>query len=147
MKLKLATAFILGVGLTTGALAVHAGVTAKEAPASEQEQAMHQKMMAYSTTNEHHAFLKTLEGRWTAQVSFWMDPSGAPEVSQGTSDAKVIMNGRFLEQTFNGTTMGQPFEGRSILGYDNLKKEYVNVWFDNMATGMVTSQGQYDSSA
>ena len=54
------------------------------------------------------------------------------------------MGGRFLEQNFTGTAMGQPFEGRGLVGYDNLKKEYTSIWFDNMSTGIMTGAGQYD---
>ena len=111
---------------------------------SPEQQAMMARMTEYSTPNEHHDVLKSLEGTWKTQVKFWMDPKGEPEVSEGTSDAKIIFGGRFLEQTFSGTAMGKPFEGRGIIGYDNLRKEYTGIWFDNMATGIMTSSGKYD---
>lgn len=40
--------------------------------------------------------------------------------------------------------MGEPFEGTGILGYDKIKGEYVNLWFDNMATGVMSITGSYD---
>ena len=99
---------------------------------------------AYMSVNENHELLKSLEGRWMTTVSYWMDPSADAQVSEGISESKMIMNGKFLEQTFSGTSMGQPYEGRGITGYDNLKKEFTSVWFDNMATGIMTSGGQYN---
>ena len=111
---------------------------------SEEQKATQVRMQEYSTPNEHHDLLKSLAGTWTTNVKFWMDPKGGAMESEGTSEAKMIMNGRFLEQTFNGTAMGQPFEGRGLLGYDNLRKEYAGIWFDNMATGIMTSSGKYD---
>ena len=45
----------------------------------------------------------------------------------------------------NGTSMGQPFEGMGIMGYDNAKKEYVNTWIDSMGTGMMNATGSYDA--
>ncbi len=112
---------------------------------NDEQKAMMEHMKEYSMVNEHHDFLKSLEGTWKTSVKFWMDPAGQPEVSEGTSVAKVIMGGRFLEQTFNGTAMGQPFEGRGILGYDNMKKEYTSIWLDNMSTGIMTGAGQYNA--
>ena len=41
--------------------------------------------------------------------------------------------------------MGQVFEGMGILGYDNIRQEYQNIWFDNMSTGLMMSTGQYNS--
>ena len=116
----------------------------KAAQAMSPEQQV--RMQEYSTPNEHHAILKDLAGSWKTEVKFWMDPNGEPEVSEGMSEAKVIFDGHFLEQSFTGTAMGKPFEGRGILGYDNMRKEYTSVWFDNMATGIMTSNGQYDSA-
>jgi hypothetical protein len=111
---------------------------------SEEQKAMMERMKEFSTVNEHHDLLKSLVGTWKTTVKFWMDPAGQPEESEGTSEAKMIMGGRFVEQAYNGTAMGQPFEGRGLVGYDNLKKEYTSIWFDNMSTGIMTGAGQYD---
>jgi hypothetical protein len=46
-----------------------------------------------------------------------------------------------------GTSLGQPFEGMGIIGYDNGKEEYIMLWIDNMGTGFMTSAGQYDPAA
>lgn len=112
-----------------------------------EQKAMQERMMEYTKLNAHHDLFKSFEGKWTTHGKFWMDPQGPAEESDGTSESKIIMGGRFLEQNFTGTAMGQPFEGRGILGYDNIKKEYTSIWFDNMATGIMTGSGQYDESA
>lgn len=126
------------------ATAPAATVSAAKTPVVLSPKKIQANMREYMTINEHHELLKSLEGRWMVTTSYWMDPADAPQVSEGISQAVMIMNGKFLEQTFNGTAMGQPFEGRGIMGYDNLKKEYTSVWFDNMATGIMMSSGQYN---
>jgi len=55
-----------------------------------------------------------------------------------------MLGGRFLMEEYKGSFMDQPFEGFSVTGYDNTKKEYVNVWMDNMGTMMVISRGTMD---
>jgi len=60
---------------------------------------------------------------------------------------KMIMGGRFLQQTVKGKAMGRPFEGMGLLGYDNLKKKFQSIWLDNMGTGMAQGTGNYDSVA
>ncbi len=38
--------------------------------------------------------------------------------------------------------MGMPFEGMGIDGYDNLAKQYVSTWVDNMGTGIMNIDRQ-----
>lgn len=111
---------------------------------SEEEITMQRKMKEYTMVNENHDVLKSLTGTWNTHVKYWMDPAGEPMESDGTSEGTLIMGGRFLEQRFSGDMMGQPFEGRGIYGYDNLRKEYTGIWFDNFATGIMVSASQYD---
>jgi len=116
-------------------------------PAAEptKEQEMQAKMEAYATPNKNHEVLKNLEGNWKAEVKFWMDPAAEPEVSQGTAQSAMILGGRYLEQKYTGTAMGKPFEGRGLIGYDNMRKEYRSIWTDSMSTGMMVSTGSYNA--
>lgn len=146
MSKTLVNMFVLSLFVAVAAtgFAEDAVPTAQTEMTPEQKE-IQARMMEYTTVNEHHEALKTLEGSWNTKVKFWMDPAGAPEESEGKSEAKMIMGGRFLEQTFSGTAMGQPFEGRGIYGYDNMRNEYTGLWFDNMATGIMVSNAQYDA--
>ena len=109
---------------------------------------MHQEMMAkwqeYAMPGEGHKALEPFVGNWDYTVSWWEKPDSEPQKSSGTSEVKWIMGGRFLEQTAQGTAMGQEFHGMGLMGYDNMQKEYTGVWIDNMGTGMMTSTGTYD---
>ena len=40
--------------------------------------------------------------------------------------------------------MGQPFEGYSLVGYDNAKKIFQSSWVDNMGTGIMHMEGKWD---
>lgn len=110
------------------------------------EKAMMEKWAAYATPNENHKVLEQLVGTYDHTMRMWMTPGATPEKSSGTTVSKWIMGGRFVEGTVSGTTMGQPFEGRNIIGYDNEAKEYVGVWIDSMATGMMHSKGKYNAA-
>src|SRR5262249_2494543 len=113
--------------------------------APEQQQMM-ARMQEYSTPNEKHKVLAALAGEWHTTVKIWMDPKGKPDISQGSSVSEMIMGGRFLQQIYRGQFMNQKFEGTGIYGYDNLRKEYRSVWYDNMATGIMVASGKYDAS-
>lgn len=71
----------------------------------------------------------------------WMQPGAEPELSKGSSQAKMILGGRFLQVEFQGTMMGMPFEGLQIFGYDNYEKKYKVFWIDNSGTGFYYLSG------
>lgn len=121
-----------------------AGEQADKNTSMPDHDAMMEKYKEYSTPNENHKILEAFVGDWDYTVKFWMTPGSEPEVSNGTSTIKSIMGGRFIKQKTEGTSMGQPFEGMGIMGYDNEKKKYEAVWIDNMGTGMAKDSGTYD---
>jgi len=93
-----------------------------------------------------HEALKPLIGSWNVKVRFWMDPAAPPSESTGTFERKALLGGRFLQEEFTGSFMGQPFSGIGHVGYDTMKKKYVSSWMDNMSTGIMTSSGDADAS-
>jgi hypothetical protein len=103
---------------------------------------MMKKMQAAGTPGPAHKALEPLVGNWKAEVKCWMDPDGPPSVSHGTAKARWVLNGRFLEEEFRGDMMGRPFEGRSLMGYDNTKQTFNTVWVSDMQTSMFTSEGK-----
>jgi hypothetical protein len=119
----------------------------KDAVMSPEQKEMQARMQEYASPNANHEVLKSLVGNWKAHVKFWMDPKEEAQESDGTSETALIMGGRFVEQSYHGSIMGQPFEGRAIYGYDNLRKEYTGLWLDNFATGIMVSAGKYDPAA
>jgi hypothetical protein len=75
----------------------------------------------------------------------WMP--GAPELkSTSTTVNKMLFNGLYQESTHTGNMMGMPFNGRSTMGYDNHRKEFVSTWIDNMGTGIMVMKGTWDST-
>ncbi|HWP91425.1 MAG TPA: DUF1579 domain-containing protein [Thermodesulfobacteriota bacterium] len=116
----------------------------KQKTSQHDHDAMMEKWKEYATPNENHKVLGALVGDWDYTVKWWMTPDGEPEVSTGTSEVEWIMGGRFIQYEVEGTSMGQPFEGLGITGYDNEKKQYRSVWIDNMGTGIMTASGSYD---
>jgi len=103
------------------------------------------KWQEYATPGEGHKAMEQLVGNWDYSLKYWTSPKAPPEESTGTNDIKWILGNRFLEMNVKGTSMGQPFEGMGIIGYDNVKKEYVNTWIDTMGTGMMNATGSYDA--
>lgn len=102
------------------------------------------RMMEYATPGTHHRVLDARVGKWNAKMKMMM-PGSPAEESTGTSTVAWILDGHFLEDTFRGEVMGMPFEGRGLVGYDNLRKTYFSTWIDSMSTGVMQMDGTWDA--
>lgn len=100
----------------------------------------------FATPAQGHKKMERAVGTWNAKVKMWMAPGAPPEESEGTMESAWIMEGRYIEERFKGTAMGQPFEGQGVMGYDNAEKKYFSTWIDNMGTGIMFSKGSFDAS-
>lgn len=103
-------------------------------------------MMESAQLGEPHKMLAKSNGTWTADMTFWEKQGGAPQKMAGTLVTTSILDGHFQQSTFSGDMMGMPFKGVSTVGYDNVSKEYVSTWMENMSTGIVTMRGKWDDA-
>ena len=105
-----------------------------------------QAMVAAMTPGEPHKQLGRMAGDWTFTNKMWMAPDAPPAESTGTMKAEMILGGRYVQSVWKGNLMGQPFEGHGTDGYDNLSKQHVSSWVDNMGTGILYSTGTCDAA-
>ena len=120
----------------------------KPAPASApSDDPMMMKMKEFATPGPNHKVLDAKVGKWNVEMKVWSEPDSEPVASTGTAESKWIFDGRFVEDTFNGTFLGTPFQGHGFCGYDNIKKKYVSVWLDSAGTGLMSSEGTYDAGS
>ena len=120
-------------------LAVTGGVKA-------QDDAMMKAWQNYMTPGDVHKMIAKSDGKWNAEVSMWMAPDSAAEKSTAVCENKMILGGRYQQSVHKGTMMGMPFEGMSLLGYDNAKKTFMSSWVDNMGTGIMYMEGTWDEA-
>ncbi len=145
-----AFAFALVTALVAGTLPMvafadhHEKAEKGEPEMSEEEQAMMQAWQESMQTGPEHEWLAARAGEYDTEIKTWMDPSGEPEVSQGTSTMEMIMGGRILKEDFTGSFMGNEFHGIGYNGYDNVTGRYWGTWVDNMSTGFGSSWGERD---
>lgn len=114
---------------------------APAAAAAPDEKAMMEAMAKASTPGKQHKQLASMAGTFDAKVKMWMDPGAPPQESTGTMENKSVMGGRYLQQSYEGTMMGQPFSGSGMAGYDNITKKYVSTWADTMGTSIMFMSG------
>ncbi len=121
-----------------------AGGQEGEAPSGMDAKAM-EAAMALAGPGDEHEGLAKWAGEWEMEVSMNSPMPGMPEQKQtGKASAKMILGGRFLEVTSNGSFFGQPFESKTILGYDRRHGKYTLVGFDTLGTYWVAAEGVRD---
>jgi uncharacterized protein DUF1579 len=105
------------------------------------QQAMMELWKQMAVPGEPHKLFASLAGSWTTTTKEWMEPGKPPTEATGTAEMKMLLDGRFLYQEYNGQMMGQPFSGIGIDAYDNMTKKYRTVWMDSMGTGFFIMEG------
>lgn len=106
---------------------------------------MEARWLKASTPSEGHKQLKPLVGNWNTKAKMWMTPDAPPQESKGTASHQWVLGGRFIKEDYKGSFHGKPFQGVGLLGYDNTQERFVNTWTDSMSTGIMVSEGKYDS--
>lgn len=142
MKTRLLWLALLGLPLVT-ACQTTSSAFASSAPSEEEMMAA---WGAFATPGPAHAKLAPHVGRWNLTVRMFMAPGDPPMESAATSEAQWVMDGRYVEETVEGSFMGAPFHGHGLTGYDNMKQCYVGTWIDNQGTGIAHSTGHYDEA-
>ncbi|MFZ5948659.1 MAG: DUF1579 domain-containing protein [Stygiobacter sp.] len=110
--------------------------------AQDQEQMM-KKWQEAITPGKMHELLSKMVGEWDTEMTL-IDPSGQEMKSKGVSKTESILGGRYFLTSQSGMMMGMPFEGKGLDAYDNVAKEFVSIWVDNMGTGVTVMKGYYD---
>jgi hypothetical protein len=92
-----------------------------------------------------HEVLKQLAGEWDATVESFAAPGQPPMLAKGIETGTMV-GGFWLVSDFKSEVMGQPFLGRSTLGYDPAKKKYVSTWIDSMTPSLSVGESDYDAA-
>lgn len=97
---------------------------------------------------EQHSLMKNFAGDWNVTGLFYNRdrPDDKPGELKGKATRTFVLGGRFLRQEFKGTLFEMPFSGIGYNGYDNVKKQFLMTWIDNMSTTISSATGTVDSS-
>lgn len=105
-----------------------------------------QKMMEYATPGEMHKLMQSWNGTWTGEMQVWATEGAPAQKSPGTAVNSTVYDGKYQISKHIGDMMGMPFEGMSITGYDNAIKKFTSSWVDNMSTGIMYMEGDWDAA-
>jgi Protein of unknown function (DUF1579) len=99
------------------------------------------------TPGAPHKMLAGLTGSWKAESKMWWSgPGTEATTAEGRNESTMILGGRFLTSSYTSNLMDRKFEGHGMLGYDNTKKKYIQLWLDNFSTSVSVAEGTADKS-
>ena len=113
-------------------------------PPSKEEMEMMKAYESYATPGNEHSMLAKDDGMWTEEITMWMTPGAPPMKTKSTATNSMILGGRYQQSVHKGTFDGNPFEGISTVAFDNARKVYISTWIDNMGTGIMIMEGNYN---
>jgi len=110
----------------------------------KQKNMMDQAMEVYrklGTPGAPHKLLAGMAGSWSTRTRNWMGPDTPPMEWTGSSEQRMLLGGRFLQQEFAGEMPVGSYNGIGYTGYDNHTRKYVSTWMDSMSTGIMVFEG------
>ena len=154
--MKMKSPFVIVIAAAVGIAAVVASLaiaeSSPEAPAAGRPEMKlppgwtmedMQKFIVAATPGKMHDHLVKDAGVWICKNTTWMAPDTEPIRSEAKSTVTPIMDGRYTKCEIEGDMPGMgPYRGFTIYGYDNVTKQFVCTWIDNMSTGIANGVGQ-----
>ena len=119
--------------------------TAPGGPADDAQKMM-EAMEAAGKPGAAQEKLAQFVGQWEATVKWRMGPDAPWTESPGSSSNQMWYEGRYLHSSFSSDMQGMPFKGTSVMGYNNMTREYEATWIDNMSTGIMFMTGKADAA-
>lgn len=90
--------------------------------------------------------LAALVGEWEGPSKTWFAPGEAPHEARSHARFRPVLGGMFIQQEYESSLDGEPFEGLAFYGWDTNEEKHVVVWVDtfHMSTGPMLSKGLAD---
>jgi len=98
-----------------------------------------------ATPTANHTWLATFVGKWKMVSSYTIMPDKPAVESTGTSEFKMLMDGRFLVESREANGGAGPFKGMGVIGFNSVTGKAERVWFDSTSTAMVKSEGELNA--
>lgn len=117
-------------------LVLSAGAFATVRPMLFQEPAM-------PDVTEHHKRVLSGVGEWEGTITMYM-PGMEPQPMPAHETVEAV-GPYWTTSTFTSDMGGMQFMGKSSLGYDSDKKQYVSTWIDSTTTYLTVMHGEFDA--
>lgn len=136
---------LLLLSTCTAGLLLAGTALVQDAPPSPQDLAeMRRLMMESAQPGPEHELLARYVGAFEQDVTVWPAQGAQPVKFKGQAQTRMILGGRYLEQTGTSKFMGMETESLSLVGFDRRHQEFTIIGLDTVGTYWVSGQGPYD---
>jgi hypothetical protein len=115
-------------GITVAALllvlSITAGAQAQDTPNNKTNSNRKERIMPKE-------FLKKLVGTWEGNCQTWFEPGKLADESRVKGEFRLILGGRFLRHTYEGSMQGKPRHGEETIALNSITKNFQISWFDD----------------
>lgn len=146
MKIMKNIALAVALLLLAAAAFSWAAVQPGEDEAAKKEQEMAKKWQEFADPGENHKHLRYFVGDWQSVQKTWTGPGRDPIISKQQITVRSVFGGRFIESHIREQADGELYEIKVVVGFDNYRKEFVSVAYNNSATIFYINRGQLDES-
>jgi hypothetical protein len=102
---------------------------------------------AAQRTDVEHSRLAAMVGTWDVEMTLWPRPGGPGLPTKGTSTIRPLFDGRFVEETIQGTLNGTPFTTMAWTGYNPETHQYEATRIASTNLARIAEAGTYDETA
>jgi hypothetical protein len=95
-------------------------------------------------SDAEHARLTAMAGTWDVEMTLWPRPGGAGIPAKATSTIRPLFDGRFIEETLEGTLNGTPFSTLAWTGYNPETRQYEATRISSTNMARIAEAGAYD---
>jgi hypothetical protein len=86
-----------------------------------------------------HKQFGELAGNWDVVIQYTIGDKQF--TGKANCEAKLILDGRYLQQDYNSQFQGKPYHVIQLLGYDSARKKSIEIKVDNRSTGLMHNEG------
>ncbi|HET6203529.1 MAG TPA: DUF1579 family protein [Planctomycetota bacterium] len=99
------------------------------------------RFLRLSRPGPHHEHLAAFAGSYDARMRVAQVPGKEPAETKGTVEARMILDGRFLQLEIRGESEGRATTVLHILGHDNARERPTQLVLSNQSTAVTSAEG------
>ena len=109
-----------------------------------QEAAKEQAAPQVTKATAQKAVVKSLVGSWEGTCRTWITPGKLADESRIHGEMRLILDGRLVRHTYEGTMKGNPRHGEETIVYSSFARRFQVSWVDDfhMKDGILFSEGE-----
>lgn len=89
-----------------------------------------------------HAKLAEFAGTYDVSGTFWSPANNASIPLSGTARLRMILDGKFLQETIRGDKNGHAFTGLGLTGFNTSTKRFTSTWVSTEGTSTMIMRGK-----